>query len=221
MSNKKLTPHQLRKGLSYVQEGKPDFMKMLTGQSSSASSSNASHPHYKKPIGIEAKFEHDDDEDDEDGHDLLNLREEERPSVVVLKDGKHLDERQARNVLKNLPPGLSEAEIQTALENAEKEGSTSSEEEDDAVPVDENGKILFRKPKSKAASVDTTTKASAGGSKKRTLEESLLGEAKQKVEALKKKKKEDSKEGGITTIKKKSSKAKATSKSLLSFDDEE
>lgn len=110
MSNKKLTPHQLRQGLSYVQEGKPDFMKMLTGQSapssSSASGTSGSHPHYKKPIGIEAKFQHEEDEDeDEDGHDLLNLREEERPTVVVLKGSKHLDERQARNVLKNLPPG--------------------------------------------------------------------------------------------------------------------
>lgn len=81
-------------------------MRMLTGQSGSAADKDPRNP-YKKPIGIEAKFqtEPSDDDDDEPAHDLLNDREEERPTVVVLKDGKHLDERQVRNILKNLPPG--------------------------------------------------------------------------------------------------------------------
>lgn len=104
MSDKKITPHQMRKGLTYVSQG-PDFMRMLTGQSSNAANNDPRNP-YKKPIGIEAKFQTEESDDDDDtAHDILNEREEERPTVVVLKDGKHLDERQVRNVLKNLPPG--------------------------------------------------------------------------------------------------------------------
>lgn len=105
MSGKKVTPHQMRKNLAYVQEGKPDFMKMLTGQSEEAANKDPRNP-YRKPIGIEAKFQHEEqDDDDETAHDILNEREEERPTVVVLKDGKHLDERQVKNILKNLPAG--------------------------------------------------------------------------------------------------------------------
>lgn len=95
----------MRKNLAYVQEGKPDFMKMLTGQSAEAANKDPRNP-YRKPIGIEAKFEHENqDNDEETAHDILNEREEERPTVVVLKDGKHLDERQVKNILKNLPAG--------------------------------------------------------------------------------------------------------------------
>lgn len=99
--SKKVTPHQMRKNLTYVQQG-PDFMRMLTGQSATS----AKNP-YKKPIGIEAKFQgEEEDDEDETAHDILNEREEERPTVVVLKDGKHLDERQVKNILKNLPAGM-------------------------------------------------------------------------------------------------------------------
>jgi len=99
--SKKVTPHQMRKNLTYVQQG-PDFMRMLTGQSATS----AKNP-YKQPIGIEAKFQgEEEDDDDETAHDILNEREEERPTVVVLKDGKHLDERQVKNILKNLPAGM-------------------------------------------------------------------------------------------------------------------
>lgn len=77
-------------------------MRMLTGQSATS----AKNP-YKKPIGIEAKFQgEEEDDEDETAHDILNEREEERPTVVVLKDGKHLDERQVKNILKNLPAGM-------------------------------------------------------------------------------------------------------------------
>ncbi|KAF9974964.1 hypothetical protein BGZ65_008490 [Modicella reniformis] len=197
MSNKKITPHQMRKNLSYVQEGGPDFMRMLTGQSSSSAANNDPRNPYRKPIGIEAKFqteEENDDEDEDSAHDLLNEREEERPTVVVLKDKKHLDERQVRNVLKNLPPGLSEAEIQKRLiEEMEKdtqdEDDDDSEDDDDdndqTPPVDANGKILFRRPKGSSSSKSKDKKNT--GSKNKSFEETLLREATVKANELKRK----------------------------------
>ena len=106
MADKKISPHQMRKGLTYVQQG-PDFMRMLTGRSSSDAAHNDPRNPYRKPIGVDAKFQHEtqSDDDDDTAHDILNEREEERPTVVVLKDSKHLDERQVKNILKNLPPG--------------------------------------------------------------------------------------------------------------------
>ncbi|KAG0364874.1 hypothetical protein BC939DRAFT_508603 [Gamsiella multidivaricata] len=195
MSNKKISPHQMRKNLTYVQQG-PDFMRMLTGQSADAAYKDPRNP-YKKPIGIEAKFQTDDPSDDEDenAHDLLNEREEERPTVVVLKDGKHLDERQVRNVLKNLPPGLSDLEIQKRLaEETEKlnngpsddnEEEQEEEEEEDQDPVDTNGKILFRKPKGSRTKSKKESITSA--SSKKSFGETLLAEAEAKVNALKRK----------------------------------
>ncbi|KAF8923302.1 hypothetical protein EDD21DRAFT_386763 [Dissophora ornata] len=211
MSGKKVTPHQMRKGLTYVQQG-PDFMRMLTGQSSTSNSANNDPRNpYRKPIGIEAKFQTEDasDDDDETAHDILNEREEERPTVVVLKDGKHLDERQVRNILKDLPPGLSEAEIQKKLaeetEKLNQDGSNAKQdddddEEEDQDPVDENGKILFRRPKGSTKTSSSTTassnKSSSNGGKKESttsassvkgFEESLFGEAQTKANALKRK----------------------------------
>ncbi|KAG0306443.1 hypothetical protein BGZ98_002370 [Dissophora globulifera] len=206
MSNKKITPHQMRKGLTYVQEGAPDFMRMLTGRTADAAANDPRNP-YRKPIGIEAKFqtENASDDDDEPAHDILNEREEERPTVVVLKDGKHLDERQVRNILKNLPPGLSEADIQRHLaEEMEKlnshegvgdnEDDEEEEEDDDHDPIDANGKILFRKPKSSSKKKNSS---SSSASKKdstatsiaslKNFEETLLGDAQARANALKRK----------------------------------
>ncbi|KAK3844073.1 MAG: hypothetical protein J3R72DRAFT_439726 [Linnemannia gamsii] len=207
MSNKKITPNQMRKNLTYVQEGAPDFMRMLTGQSASSAANNDPRNPYRKPIGIEAKFQSDqpgdDEDDDETAHDILNEREEERPTVVVLKDGKHLDERQVKNILNNLPAGLSEAEIEkrlaSALETnnaANKESQEEEEEsEDDQVPIDANGKILFRrpkgsKPKSTSSSITSSStksdKSITSTASKKNFENTILAEAEAKVNALKK-----------------------------------
>ncbi|KAG0237475.1 hypothetical protein B0O80DRAFT_493849 [Mortierella sp. GBAus27b] len=247
MSDKKVTPHQLRKNLAYVQQG-PDFMRMLTGQSSAAANNDPRNP-YRKPIGIEAKFQSEnpdkDDEDDDPAHDLLNEREEERPTVVVLKDKKHLDERQVRNILKNLPPGLSEAEIQKRLEEEGLTGTGDDEDDDDddedddnqAPSVDANGKILFRRPKGsklKSKTGPTSTPISASA-KKKNFEETLLAEATAKANDLKRKAgsssssttttttKDTKKDSSATDDAKKTKKKKTTTKatSLLSFDDEE
>ncbi|KAI1295079.1 hypothetical protein EDD11_008023 [Mortierella claussenii] len=237
MSTKKVTPHQMRKGLTYVAQG-PDFMRMLTGQSANAANNDPRNP-YRKPVGIEAKFqtEQDDDDDDETAHDLLNEREEERPTVVVLKDSKHLDERQVRNILKNLPPGLSDAEIQKRLaeeteklDSSERQGEAeeeAEEDEEDQDPVDANGKILFRKPKgSKSRSKNEPLTLS---SSKKSFEETVLSGMDEKASTLKRKsdstsasdgkKKEDSGGASGTAKKKKQKTAKATL--LLSFDDNE
>ncbi|KAG0026907.1 hypothetical protein BGZ81_006036 [Podila clonocystis] len=229
--SKKVTPHQLRKNLTYVQQG-PDFMRMLTGQSATS----AKNP-YKKPIGIEAKFQgEEEDDEDETAHDILNEREEERPTVVVLKDGKHLDERQVKNVLKNLPAGLSEAEIKRRLAEEMARGSNSadqdapqeesSSEDDEADYAD--GKIRYRKPKgskSKSKNNDST-------SNKKSFEETMLAEAEAKMKTLKRKAgvvdsedkdkdKDSSKSKGDNSVKKKKPKTKAVSSSLLSFGDDE
>ncbi|KAF9102055.1 hypothetical protein BGX27_011197 [Mortierella sp. AM989] len=251
MSDKKITPHQMRKGLTYVSQG-PDFMRMLTGQSSNAANNDPRNP-YKKPIGIEAKFQTEESDDDDDtAHDILNEREEERPTVVVLKDGKHLDERQVRNVLKNLPPGLSDAEIQKRLAEAtEKLGNESNEEnqdqdddeDDDQEPVDANGKILFRRPKGSKNKAKKELTTSSSSNKKLDLEEVLLADATARVDALKKRKtgsdssskgtkstdkKEDknnnsnnSNSNNSGAAKKKKQKTTKPAASLLSFDDEE
>ncbi|KAG0059202.1 hypothetical protein BGZ90_004585 [Linnemannia elongata] len=208
MSNKKITPHQMRKNLTYVQEGAPDFMRMLTGQSASSAANNDPRNPYRKPIGIDAKFqsEQPSDDDDETAHDILNEREEERPTVVVLKESKHLDERQVKNILNNLPPGLSEAEIKKRLANALEENNSNDnskeeEEEDEEVedqdPVDANGKILFRRPKGSKSKSSTTTTTSSSSTKsekqsvtssasKKNFETALLAEAEAKVQAIKK-----------------------------------
>ncbi|KAF9404942.1 hypothetical protein BGZ76_006741 [Entomortierella beljakovae] len=197
MANKKVTPHQLRKNLAYVSNG-PDFMRMLTGQSANAANNDPRNP-YRKPIGIEAKFQTDQEDDDDDGypeHDILNEREEERPTVVVLKDGKHLDESQVRNILNKLPPGLSDAEIQKRLaEETEKLGKESeSESEDDQDPMDSNGKILFRRPKgskSKSKKEISNTSSSNDNNKKQSLDEIVAEEAAKK-NSLKRKPGQDS-----------------------------
>ncbi|KAF9545446.1 hypothetical protein EC957_010976 [Mortierella hygrophila] len=209
MSNKKITPNQMRKNLTYVQEGAPDFMRMLTGQSASSAANNDPRNPYRKPIGIDAKFqsEQPSDDDDETAHDILNEREEERPTVVVLKESKHLDERQVKNILNNLPPGLSEAEIKKRLasaleENNNNDNSKEEDEEDsdeeDQDPVDANGKILFRRPKGSKSKPSTTTASPSSSTKsekqsvnssasKKNFETALLAEAGAKVQAIKKK----------------------------------
>ncbi|KAF9327405.1 hypothetical protein BG006_009274 [Podila minutissima] len=229
--SKKVTPHQMRKNLTYVQQG-PDFMRMLTGQSATS----AKNP-YKKPIGIEAKFQgEEEDDEDETAHDILNEREEERPTVVVLKDGKHLDERQVKNILKNLPAGLSEAEIKRRLAEEMAGGSnsadqetpqeeSSSSEDDEADYAD--GKIRYRKPKG-----SKPKKNANSTSNKKSFEETMLAEAEAKMKALKRKAgdvvseekdkdKGGSKSKGDSSVKKKKPKTKAISSSLLSFGDEE
>ncbi|KAF9376976.1 hypothetical protein CPB97_010498 [Podila verticillata] len=226
--SKKVTPHQMRKNLTYVQQG-PDFMRMLTGQSATS----AKNP-YKKPIGIEAKFQgEEEDDDDETAHDILNEREEERPTVVVLKDGKHLDERQVKNILKNLPAGLSEAEIQKRL--AEEMASGSNYADQDSAPQEEesssedepdyaDGKIRYRKPKG-----SKSKKGVNSTSNKKSFEETMLTEAEAKMKALKRKAgvvdkdedKDNSKSKGDGPAKKKKPKTKPVSSSLLSFGDEE
>ncbi|KAF9579835.1 hypothetical protein BGW38_003746 [Lunasporangiospora selenospora] len=206
MAEKKHTPHQIRKGLAYVQHG-PDFMRMLTGQTSNAADKDPRNP-YRKPIGIDAKFQHEQDDDDDDD-----------PTVVVLKDKKHLDERQVRNILSNLPPGkcgillclfptgLSESEIQKrlaeALSQAEQDGDNDdnsnnnnggdSSSEEEAEPVDANGKILFRRPKGTKSKSKTTTSSSTASTPSKTVgskkdfEETLLAEAQAKANHLKRK----------------------------------
>ncbi|KAF9568855.1 hypothetical protein EC968_002827 [Mortierella alpina] len=242
MSDKKISPHQMRKGLTYVQQG-PDFMRMLTGRSSTDAANNDPRNPYRKPIGVDAKFQHEtqSDEDDDTAHDILNEREEERPTVVVLKDSKHLDERQVKNILKNLPPGLSDAEIQRRLadETAKLEskgtvdvdGQDDEEDEDDGQDsVDANGKILFRRPK--GAKTKTSKGVRGSASSKKSFEETLLAEAqsKAKVNDLKRKsgssdsvdsktsgKKAESKDRDGTTKKKKQKTAKPSV--MLSFGD--
>ncbi|KAF9086960.1 hypothetical protein BGX29_001131 [Mortierella sp. GBA35] len=253
MSNKKITPQQMRKNLTYVQEGAPDFMRMLTGQSSSSSAANDPRNPYRKPIGIEAKFqpENPSDDDDETAHDILNDREEERPTVVVLKGGKHLDERQAKNILNNLPAGLSEAEIEKRLAsgagldtdtNNDNEEASEFSEEEDQDPVDTNGKILFRRPKGSKPKKSNPVNSSAS---KKDFESTVLAEAEAKVQALKNKKKKTVASTTTSTTtssssttngskrkandrnnseapkKKKQQQQKKTTTSLLSFDDEE
>ncbi|KAF9951401.1 hypothetical protein BGZ70_001007 [Mortierella alpina] len=243
MSEKKITPHQMRKGLTYVQQG-PDFMRMLTGRSSTDAANNDPRNPYRKPIGVEAKFQHEtqSDDDDDTAHDILNEREEERPTVVVLKDSKHLDERQVKNILKNLPPGLSDAEIQRRLADetakleskgaARTDGEDDDDEEDeddDQDPVDANGKILFRRPK--GAKAKTSKGAKSTFSSQKSFEETLLAEAESKANGLKRKsgssdsasskasgKKTEGKDRD-GTIKKKQKIARPSA--MLSFDDQE
>ncbi|KAF9279813.1 hypothetical protein BGZ68_007688 [Mortierella alpina] len=242
MSDKKISPHQMRKGLTYVQQG-PDFMRMLTGRSSSDAAHNDPRNPYRKPIGVDAKFQHEtqSDDDDDTAHDILNEREEERPTVVVLKDSKHLDERQVKNILKNLPPGLSDAEIQRRLAdetakleskgNVDADGEDDEDEEDDDQdPVDADGKILFRRPKGAKAKTSKGVKSSS--SSKKSFEETLLAEAQSKASDLKRKsgssdsadskaagKKTEGKDRDGATKMKKQKTVKPSA--MLSFDDQE
>ncbi|CAO3571622.1 unnamed protein product [Mortierella alpina] len=214
----------MRKGLTYVQQG-PDFMRMLTGRSSTNAANNDPRNPYRKPIGVEAKFQHEtqSDDDDDTAHDILNEREEERPMVV------------------NLPPGLSDAEIQRRLADEtaklESKGAANSgdeddedDEEDDQDAVDANGKILFRRPKGAKAKASKAAKSTF--SSKKSFEETLLAEAESKANGLKRKsgfsdaasskasgKKTEGKDSDGTTKKKKQKSARPSA--MLSFDDEQ
>lgn len=145
--------------------------------------------------------------------------------------------------------GLSEAEIQKRLaeelekhydgqaERSDGEEEDDDDEQDDQSPsVDENGKILFRRPKGSKLK----GKTGSASSSKKNFEETLLGDARAKANDLKRKagssggatssqpstaatlgssSSSKSTTGSDTTKKKKQKTAKTTS--LLSFDDEE
>lgn len=145
--------------------------------------------------------------------------------------------------------GLSETEIQKRLEeelkktshDGQPEGFEGEEEEDDdndqSPSVDENGKILFRRPKSSKLKGKTgsTSSSSNDKAKKKSFEETLLGDARAKANDLKRKAGSSSaptpssatstatsvskSTAAESTKKKKQKTAKTTS--LLSFDDEE
>ncbi|ORY05665.1 hypothetical protein K493DRAFT_333481 [Basidiobolus meristosporus CBS 931.73] len=149
MPPKNLTPYQFSKNLSYVQDT-PKFLQMLTGK-------DTLHP---KGQQLEDKLpptELEEDEYEETG--------EEKPQIVVLKEGKHLSAEEVEKI----------------------------QQDNDATSSPEDGKIRFRKPKktqqkieeigvssskrkqpSKEASSADTTSTTKGKKKKMKSNKNLL-----------------------------------------------
>jgi len=124
-NEKKLT-YQQRQSLKFIQQEDPPFITKM-----------------KKQLGfretkIEDKFKPEDDPSlalDDD--DILNMREEERPQIVVLDPIKDISSEQLSKEI------------------------AKAKEEDDRKKIDE-GKIVFRKPEKRGAD----TKAKDGEGKK-------------------------------------------------------
>ncbi|RIA93255.1 hypothetical protein C1645_24655 [Glomus cerebriforme] len=87
MPPKKTTPYQFKKGLTYVKQV-PRFLQGLTPQTNN----------YNDDKRLQAANE--DMSNEEPSDDELNAaREEERPQIVVLKEGKHMSEQEVKSYL--------------------------------------------------------------------------------------------------------------------------
>ncbi|PKY51646.1 hypothetical protein RhiirA4_468804 [Rhizophagus irregularis] len=128
MPPKKTTPYQFKKGLTYVKKV-PNFLQGLTS-------------HTNDYIDDEQKASEDFSDKEPSDDELNATREEERPQIVVLKEGKHMSEGEVRSYLDSRRK--SKEKDSSLVENKE------SDIDDNIPTVDEKtGKILFRKPKTK------------------------------------------------------------------------
>ncbi|KAI9298600.1 hypothetical protein K502DRAFT_339259 [Neoconidiobolus thromboides FSU 785] len=129
MSEDKLTPYQLKQGMTYV-KNVPDFLKNLMGD-------------HKKP-DIRDKIRHEDNEDDheEEKDDFLSEKVEERPQIVVLNEEKHLNEYELKKHYVAQGKLKPEVEVKEELKDLPEEEKTAA--------VDKDGRILFRSKKRKS-----------------------------------------------------------------------
>ncbi|CAG8639242.1 14523_t:CDS:2, partial [Dentiscutata heterogama] len=128
--------------------------------------------------------------------DELNAkREEERPQIVVLKEGKHLSENEVKKILES-------------KEKNEKKESSSEEEEsqEDSPAIDEKtGKLLFH--------------TVVGSSKAKTSKSDSIKAVNEVIDGMKRKRNSKNEtDASVSTDKK--PKLKKTKKTLLSFDEE-
>ncbi|CAG8552983.1 2629_t:CDS:2 [Dentiscutata erythropus] len=195
MPPKKMTPYQFSRGLTY-DAPTPPFLRGLT-----------------KP-DEEAKLENEDDNgESSDELDELNAkREEERPQIVVLKEGKHLSEKEVKKILES-------------KEKNEKKESSSEEEEsqEDSPAIDEKtGKLLFRQPKKKnkaEQSKNNKLDTVVGSSKAKTSKSDSIKAVNEVIDGMKRKRiSKNETDTSVSTDKK--PKLKKTKKTLLSFDEE-
>ncbi|CAG8812749.1 9850_t:CDS:2, partial [Cetraspora pellucida] len=136
MPPKNMTPYQFSRGLTY-DAPVPSFLRGLT-----------------QPDKETNLKQEDDDNESSDEFDEINAnREEERPQIVVLKEGKHLNEQEVKKILES-------------KEKDKKQESLSEEEEiqEDSPAIDEKtGKLLFHtvvgSSKVKTSKSDTSIKA--------------------------------------------------------------
>ncbi|RUS19535.1 hypothetical protein BC937DRAFT_87326 [Endogone sp. FLAS-F59071] len=204
MPPKQHTPYQINKGLEYIRKVPPFLQAMMEKEQI-------------RPPELE-KFRIDDEEDYDEQDEI------EGAQIVVMKEGKHLSEEQVRQHLENKEDGV--------ITKADNDEPLSGSEDEAAPAVDSDGKILFRKPKTKKKG-----ETKKGKPKNTDAIPDLAQEVAAMKEKLNKKRKQDGdKEEGNTNEKTKKKKSEASGKDavkkkekkknekggvLLSFDQED
>ncbi|RUP46541.1 hypothetical protein BC936DRAFT_146822 [Jimgerdemannia flammicorona] len=205
MPPKQHTPYQINKGLEYVRKVPPFLQAMMEKEQI--------RPPEQEKFRIDSGDEDDYDEQDEiDG-----------AQIVVMKEGKHLSEDQVQEHM--------EKNGKSWIINSGNGGESSESDKEDVPAVDANGKILFRRPKSKKKGEVKNSKAKDTDAAKDLAQE--IEEMKEKLgkkrkqgdekeerngdEKTKKKKGEDT--GNNVTKKEKKKGLKGAG--LLSFDQED
>ncbi|CAG8465399.1 12695_t:CDS:2 [Racocetra fulgida] len=191
-----MTPYQFSRGLTY-DAPVPPFLRGLTQPN--------------KETNLEQE---DDDNESSDEIDEINAnKEDERPQIVVLKEGKH----------------LSEQEVKKILASKEKDKKKEEEEiQEDSPAFDEKtGKLLFRHPKKKDIAKQTTDNkldTVVGSSKTKTSKsDTSIKAVNEVIDGMKRKrdnKKDSKKEIDTSVSTDKKPRPKKTKKTHLSFDEE-
>ncbi|CAG8777351.1 8758_t:CDS:2 [Gigaspora margarita] len=196
MPPKKMTPYQFSRGLTY-DAPTPPFLRGITQPSE------------------EAKLENEDDnsESSDELEEINAKREEERPQIVVLKEGKHLSEKEVKKIL------------ETREKNTAEESLSEEEEiQEDSPAVDEKtGKLLFRQPKKKDIAEPVTNNKLdnvVGSSKAKTSKSDTSIKAVNEVIEGMKRKRNSKNETNTSVSTDKKPKHKKAKKTLLSFDEE-
>ncbi|KXN74523.1 hypothetical protein CONCODRAFT_76782 [Conidiobolus coronatus NRRL 28638] len=140
---KKLTPYQFRKGLSFVKHDVP-FLKNLYNQV------QATEPN----IHTKSKKEEHIEDSDED-NDLLNTNSENRPQIVVLNDNKHLSKEEVDAIY--IKQGKLPVEKSDKKESGQDTKQKSAEFDESLPTHDKDGKPLFR-PKKKTQTSESGEK---------------------------------------------------------------
>ncbi|CAI2176098.1 1038_t:CDS:2 [Funneliformis geosporum] len=184
----KQTPYQFKKGLTYVKP-LPSFLQALTG------------------------INNEEPSDDE----LNATREEERPQIVVLKEGKHMSEQEVKVYL----------DSKAKSKDSSSEDDKESDAEDDTPIIDEKtGKLLFRKPKAKKVSKTSKSETIVGSHSKaknesnmsiKSINEAIDGMKRKRGDSKNDTEKDTNLEKKAKTTKKKSQKVQAH----LSFNNDE
>ncbi|CAG8553146.1 8390_t:CDS:2 [Funneliformis mosseae] len=169
---------------------------------------------------------------EEPSDDELNAkREEERPQIVVLKEGKHMSEQEVKVYLDSKAKskekdGNNKSLFNVLIKESSEEDDKESDVDDTPIIDEKTGKLLFRKPKTKKASKKSKSETIVGSHSKAKNESNMsIKSINEAIDVMKRKRgdskddteKDTNSEKKAKTTKKKSRKAKVH----LSFNNDE